>query len=86
MWNGKSDCLFGRAEGGHCRVMPVMTNDDAPPLGVIVFGLSPRLYWTEAYAMFLNLLTKQISTGLSIVMGYEAEVCLFSFLFFFSRF
>ncbi|PLW13674.1 hypothetical protein PCANC_15585 [Puccinia coronata f. sp. avenae] len=54
-------------------VMPISTSDDSPPLGVIVFGLSPRLNWTESYALFLNLLTRQFSTGLSTVIGHEEE-------------
>ncbi|KAA1080835.1 hypothetical protein PGT21_023090 [Puccinia graminis f. sp. tritici] len=54
-------------------VMPVSTSEDSAPLGVIVFGLSPRLNWTEAYALFLNLLTRQFSTGLSTVIGHEEE-------------
>lgn len=58
-------------------VMPVSTSEDAAPLAVIVFGLSPRLYWTEAYALFINLLTRQLSTGLSTVIGHEEEVALF---------
>ncbi|KAG0146679.1 hypothetical protein CROQUDRAFT_77426 [Cronartium quercuum f. sp. fusiforme G11] len=54
-------------------VMPVSTSEDAAPMAVIVFGLSPRLYWTEAYALFINLLTRQLSTGLSTVIGHEEE-------------
>ncbi|KAI9605140.1 hypothetical protein H4Q26_003114 [Puccinia striiformis f. sp. tritici PST-130] len=54
-------------------VMPVSTSEDSAPLGVIVFGLSPRLNWTEAYALFLNLLTRQFSTGLSTVISHEEE-------------
>lgn len=54
-------------------VMPVSNSEDSAPLGVIVFGLSPRLNWTESYALFLNLLTRQFSTGLSTVIGHEEE-------------
>lgn len=54
--------------------MPVSNSEDSAPLGVIVFGLSPRLNWTESYALFLNLLTRQFSTGLSTVISHEEEV------------
>ncbi|MBW0462467.1 hypothetical protein O181_002182 [Austropuccinia psidii MF-1] len=54
-------------------VMPVSTNEEGSPLAVIVFGLSPRLYWSETYALFLNLLTRQFSTGLSTVISHEEE-------------
>lgn len=54
-------------------VMPVSNSEDSAPLGVIVFGLSPRLNWTESYALFLNLLTRQFSTGLSTVISHEEE-------------
>lgn len=54
-------------------VMSVSTSEDSLPLGVIVFGLSPRLYWTEAYAIFLNLLARQFATGLSTVISHEEK-------------
>ncbi|KAH9813703.1 hypothetical protein DFH28DRAFT_1128359 [Melampsora americana] len=54
-------------------VMPISTSEETAPLAVIVFGLSSRLYWTEAYALFINLLTRQLSTGLSTVIGHEEE-------------
>lgn len=43
------------------------------PIAVIVYGLSPRLYWTETYALFLNMVARQFATGLSTVISHEEE-------------
>lgn len=54
-------------------VIPVTVVEGQTPIAVIVYGLSARLYWTETYALFLNMLSRQFATGLSTVISHEEE-------------
>lgn len=73
--------LQGRNEGIEPRgwpdasttavVIPILGDNDVEPQAVFVFGLNPRRPWSESEAQFLQLLAKQISTGIDSARSFE---------------
>lgn len=52
-------------------LIPILTDSDADPQAVFVFGLNPRRPWSESEAQFFQLLSKSLSTGISSTKLYE---------------
>ncbi|GAA93650.1 uncharacterized protein L969DRAFT_53668 [Mixia osmundae IAM 14324] len=55
-------------------VIPIQTDSRSAPHAVFVLGLNPRRPFDEAYANWLQLMSKQIATQVVIVKGYEVEM------------
>ncbi|BGP02584.1 hypothetical protein JCM10021v2_006304 [Rhodotorula toruloides] len=45
-------------------VIPIRVEGSAVPKAILVVGLNPRRPWNSVYAVFLNLITRTLSTGL----------------------
>lgn len=54
-------------------VIPIST-DGSLPQALLIVGLNPRRPFNEAYANWLQLVAKQLSTHIAIVKGYAEEV------------
>jgi signal transduction histidine kinase len=52
-------------------VLPLVRSADAPPTGILVVGLSPRLCLDDAYRGFLELIAAQMATGIGSAEAYE---------------
>ncbi|HET7370949.1 MAG TPA: ATP-binding protein [Gammaproteobacteria bacterium] len=54
-------------------VMPIAGSAQAPPLGVLIAGISPNRALDEDYQSFYELLAGQVSTALRNAQAYEEE-------------
>ena len=54
-------------------VSPIRGSGDAPLLGYLVIGLSPRLEFDAAYRSFIDLVSAQMAAALTDARAYEAE-------------
>ncbi len=52
-------------------VLPLVRSTDAPPIGILVVGLSPRARLDDEYRGFLELVAAQIATGIGSAEAYE---------------
>ena len=53
-------------------VVPISAGDDEHvPQAVLVFGLNPRLPWSDSYAKFHSLLAREFATGLAAAISME---------------
>jgi signal transduction histidine kinase len=52
-------------------VLPLVRSANAPPAGILVVGLSPRVRLNDAYRGFLELVAAQIATGIGSAEAYE---------------
>jgi PAS domain-containing protein len=55
-------------------LVPIKPSTTRPPQGVLFFVLSPRRPYDEDYALFIELLTRQIATSLTNVQLFEEEI------------
>ena len=66
-----------RAWGDKIRraiVVPIRPSTTRPPQGVLFLVLSPRRPYDENYALFIELLTRQVATSLANVQLVEEEI------------
>ncbi|EPS43699.1 hypothetical protein H072_2303 [Dactylellina haptotyla CBS 200.50] len=54
-------------------VCPINPNSDTP-LGFLVLGINPRRPFDEDYRLFIQLLTRQVTTSIASVVLYEEEI------------
>lgn len=52
-------------------IVPILGDNDLEPQAVFVFGRNPRRPWSESESQFLQLLAKQLSTGISSTRLFE---------------
>lgn len=55
-------------------LVPITPSTTRPPQGVLILVLSPRRPFDENYALFIDLLTRQIGTSLTNVQLLEEEI------------
>ena len=55
-------------------LVPIKPSTTRPPQGVLFFVLSPRRPYDEDYALFIEILTRQIATSLTNVQLFEEEI------------
>jgi hypothetical protein len=61
-------------------VIPIMVSEGSDnnsiPKAVLIVGLNPRRPWNEIFATFLNLLTRNLSTGLlAVTVRFVVRCC-----------